>query len=106
MTDNNVVRLPTSAMGNKGQSEQSLKSGGGDGTSDDMEQRVSHLEKQFDRINDKVDDLRIDMAVIKERVSHLPTKGFVFGVYGAVSAFIIAATLFQSQIQQFFGIAG
>lgn len=68
-----------------------LYGGGGGGTSDGMETRVARLEKVTEQLAKDVGDLRVDlaaikenvrpvstlvtdMAMLKERVSHLPTK--------------------------------
>jgi hypothetical protein len=58
----------------------SLKGGGGGGTFDDMEQRVSNLEKRFDRFEGKLDtliaaagDARAQLAEVKGQVSALPS---------------------------------
>lgn len=98
MTGNNVIRLPVEDMGQKGSQEPPLKSGGGDGTFDDMEARVSKLEGQFDKLNDKVDELRIDVAVLKERVGNLPTKGFIVTALLSSLALLTALIVFQDRI--------
>lgn len=56
-----------------------LKGGGGDGTFDDMERRVTALEKVFEKMDAKLDKLvsdsgalRIELAEVKGRVSALP----------------------------------
>ena len=55
-----------------------------------MEHRVSRLEGQFDRLSDKMDKLgerlvpiEKDMATVKERLSHMPTKFELFGTVAA-----------------------
>lgn len=88
-----------------------LKRGGGDGTFDDMEARVANLEKRFDRLEgkldvltDKVADIRVDMSALKERVSHLPTKGWAVGVAVTIITLTGAIVTLAPKIQQLFGI--
>jgi hypothetical protein len=81
----------------------SLKSGGGDGTFEGMEARVSKLEGQFDKLNDKVDGLRIDVAVLKEKVSNLPSKGFIVTATVGALALFSALVLFQERIAALLG---
>lgn len=50
-----------------------LKGGGGDGTFGDMEQRVTALEKGFDRIERKIDGLVTDVAEMKGQLKAAPT---------------------------------
>jgi hypothetical protein len=61
-----------------------LKGGGGDGTSDGMDARLTALEKRFDKFEAKLDALLKDVAEVKGRVSALPTTlqmlGFVLAV--------------------------
>ncbi|MBA4785177.1 MAG: hypothetical protein H2046_05345 [Rhizobiales bacterium] len=75
-----------------------LKSGGGGGTFDDMEARVTNLESQFDKLNDKVDQLRIDTAVLKEKVGNLPSKGFIVTATVSALALFSALVLFGQKI--------
>ena len=89
-----------------------LKSGDGGGTSDGMEARVVKLEAGVEALHRDVTDLRADMKDVRDRlaklevkVDHLPSKGFVFGAYGIVSALLAAIMLFQTQIQQLLGVA-
>lgn len=56
-----------------------LKGGGGGGTSDDMDRRVTALEKAFEKMDTKLDKLvtdvggiRGDLSEVKGRVSALP----------------------------------
>lgn len=63
---------------------ETLHGGGGGGTSDGMEPRIArlesdmeHVKKAIERIDGKLGDittLKVDVATLKERVAHLPTK--------------------------------
>lgn len=54
-----------------------LRDGGGGGTSGGMEERVRRLETAVDGLKDRVGDLRVEIAALKVKVDHLPTKGFI-----------------------------
>lgn len=89
----------------------SLKGGDGGGTFDDMEPRVAALEKRFDRLEgqldkltEKVSDLRVDMGIVKERVSHLPTKGWAFTVAAAIIAATGTIVTLAPKLQQWLGV--
>lgn len=82
---------------------QSLQTGGGGGTFDGMEPRVSRLETQFEKLNDKVDGLRIDVAVLRENVRHLPTKGFIVSALVAALGLIGALIVFQDRLTNLLG---
>jgi len=86
--------------------------GGGEPPGGDaLEARVAKLETDIEYVKRDVGELRTDMRDVRDRltrieeqVSALPSKGFVFGVYGVVAAVIVAVTLFQAQIQLAVGI--
>lgn len=76
-----------------------------------MEARVSNLEKRFDRMETKLDgmseklgDLRVDMGIIKERVSHLPTKGWAFTIAAGIIGVTGTIVTLAPKLQQIFGI--
>lgn len=81
--------------------EAPLHSGGGGGTFDGMDARVAKLEGQLEKVGGKVDDLRIDMAVLKEKVSHLPGKGFIVTATVTTLALLTAVIVFQDRISAF-----
>ena len=63
-----------------------LKSRGGDGTSGGMEPRLAVLEAEMKHVKEnlaKLGSVPTDLATLKERIAHLPGKGFV--VTAAVS---------------------
>ena len=57
----------------KEQNKALLQSGGGGGTFDGMEARVSAMEKRFDRFEAKLDTLVTDTAEMKGRLMALPS---------------------------------
>jgi hypothetical protein len=69
-----------------------LKSGGGGGTFDPMERRVSALEEGFKRIEPKLDTVVKDTSEIKGRLSAMPTSwqllGMILAIMGASFAII------------------
>ncbi len=77
----------------------SLKSGGGGGTSDDMDARLKLLEyraeqadKMFARIDGKLDGMAKDLSEVKGRISAMPTTwqllGMILAIMGASFAII------------------
>lgn len=93
MNDRNVTPLMSEAaeLASLRRQVEQLKGSGGGGTSGGMEPRIARLEKAAEQLAKDVGDLRVelaaikenvrpvstmvtDMAMLKERVSHLPTK--------------------------------
>jgi hypothetical protein len=70
-----------------------------------MEARIDRIETRLDQVADTLSDIKVDVAVLKERVSHLPTKGW------AVTAVLLTVTLMAALIgvapviQSYFGTA-
>jgi hypothetical protein len=98
------------ANGNIGKEQGStLRSAGNAGL---FEPRLARLENDIEYVKRDVGELRTDMRDVRDRVmkietdiDHLPTKAFVFGAFGVVTAFLTTITLFQSQIQHVIGFA-
>jgi hypothetical protein len=94
-------------------SEDRLKSGGGGGTFDGMEARVAKLEAVGEHIQKDIAEIKTDVrefrtgigslnvstGTLSERVTHLPSKGFI--VVGLLAALSVIAGLvtFQGSIQ-------
>jgi hypothetical protein len=91
--------------------------GGGNGGGSEMEKRIAVLEAHMEHassdiagVKDSLGSVDVRMrsvettlATISERVSHLPSKGFiVVSTLGAL-AFIAALIGFSEQVQAFFG---
>ena len=69
-----------------------LSFGEGGGTyDDDMERRISVLETRADRIEQKLEQINVGLAVLTERVSHLPGKGFIVTATIAGLTFAVTA---------------
>ncbi|MGN8023022.1 hypothetical protein ACTJJ7_20145 [Phyllobacterium sp. 22229] len=91
----------------------SLKSGSGGGTYDDMEARVTRLEKAFEKMDGKFDatikdiaDLKIQTAVLAERINHLPSKEFIYkGIAGLITV-MVAVSVLAPKLQTLFGVVG
>ena len=100
-----------------------LQSGGGGGTYDGMEARVAVIETHIDYIRQDIGEMRTDIAILKadmvdvkvglatltERVSHLPDKGFFVKsliltatVLGGLMTFLVGFAAFQDHIRAFF----
>jgi hypothetical protein len=83
MTDETVVPLNPAFDLRKAELrelESRLKAAGGGGIPPDMEARVAKLEAHVDHIRadlGKLGAVPTDLAVLKTRVDHLPTKGFI-----------------------------
>ncbi|WP_315729142.1 hypothetical protein [Bradyrhizobium sp. SZCCHNS2015] len=64
-----------------------LKGGGGDGTFDDMERRVTALEKAFEKVDSKLDTIIKDTSFLRGKVDAMPSTlqllGFVVAIFVA-----------------------
>lgn len=92
-------------------STRALKSGGGDGTSGDMEARVAKLEATTEHIQRDLADVKTDVRDTRDRlgklevkVDHLPTKGWVDARIVFLLVAIGAVVTFQGHIQAWLGI--
>lgn len=91
-----------------GLTPEGLMSGGGDGTSGDMEARVVRLENDIEHVKKDVSELKGDMkaalhqlATLNERVAHLPTKEGSLKVALATVAAVAALITFGEKLQSF-----
>lgn len=54
---------------------------------DALEKRFEKMETRFDALQKEVGDLRVQIATLTERISHLPSKEFIYkGIAGLVAA--------------------
>jgi hypothetical protein len=95
-----------------------LQSAGGNGTFDGMEARVARLESDIEYIKRDVGEIktdlralrdahnetRTDLRVLAERVSHLPTKGYIFWVIVTGVGFLAGIVTIAPVLQSFFGL--
>lgn len=82
-----------------------LPPGDGGGTSDDMEARIKRLEDDYKEVRADLKTLVVDMAVLKEKVSHLPTKGWAAGAVVTLVGLMATIATLAPKLQAFFGIA-
>ncbi len=89
-----------------------MKSGGGDGTSDGMEARVTRLETSLEFIKRDVGELRsdvsglkVDFARLDERVKNLPGKSFIVSSTMGGVGFVTAIVVFADKVRELIGVA-
>lgn len=80
-------------------SDEPLKTGGGGGNSGDMERRLALVEDAVKELRRDVGDIKVDMATLKERVAHLPGKGFIVSVSLTILVILAAFITFADKIQ-------
>lgn len=72
-------------------------SGGGDGG--DMDRRLAAIEAKLERLDDRNRESEKHLAVMNERLAHLPSKGFIVSVVTASCALIAGIVVFVSNVQ-------
>ena len=91
--------------------------GGGDGVND-VEPRIVALETHIDYFKRDISDIKIASEAIRndvttarvqlgqlvERISHLPSKGFIITAVTGALAVLAALIAYQQQIQRLFGL--
>lgn len=73
------------------------RSDGGDGG--DMERRLSAIEAKLERLDDRSRESEKHLAVMNERLAHLPSKGFIVSVVTAGFTLIAGLVVFLSNVQ-------
>lgn len=81
-----------------------LQNGDGDGTSGGMDPWQQSVEKRLDKLDTNTSKLTVDLAVLTERVGHLPTKGFIVSALLTVLAVLAALNIFGPNIRTMFGL--
>lgn len=79
-----------------------LNNGGGGGNSPDMEPRVKALETHMEYVRrdlERLSSVPADLATVKERVSHLPTKEYLVRLIVGALALIAALVTFGEKLQ-------
>ncbi len=86
--------------------------GGSGGNSGGVDVRVAVLETHVDilrkdlaEVKAGLDQVKLQLATVTERIAHLPSKGYTVTVALAVMAVVAAFTTFQQQIQHFVRLA-
>lgn len=69
--------------------------GGGDGG----ERRLDRLQARFDKFTDDMSTTKQDIATLKERVAHLPTKEFIIKALMGSLAVIAGMIAFAEKLQ-------
>ncbi len=84
--------------------------GGNGGGGNHLEQRITRVEAQQDKLSDKVDTvgervgtLAERLGVLTERVGHLPSKGFIVGTVLSSLAVIAGLIAFGERLQSLVG---
>lgn len=90
MSSPNLKSVPPSAPANH---DGLLKSGGGGGNFDPMEQRVKHLEDDMREVRADLKLLARDVSEIKGRISMLPGYGGIALVVGLIVGLSTAAQI-------------
>lgn len=86
--------------------EKRMGSGSGEGGGGSfVDQRVSRLEGQYDKLGEKVDrvadnlsGLTSEMAAVKERLTHMPTRFEFYSVAVSIVGFISAVVVIVSRL--------
>lgn len=88
-----------------------LRAGGGGGPSDGMDARVARLEAHVEILRSdgaamRVDiaDIRTNLATLTERVTHMPTKGFVLSANVSLFGFFSAVMVFSEKLKALAGL--
>lgn len=87
-----------------GDSSPPLPPDGGDGTSGEMEARLKRLEDDYKEVRGDLKTLLVDVAVLKERVTHLPTKGWAVGAIVTLIGIMTAIATLAPKLQALAGI--
>ncbi len=70
-----------------------------------VETHVDILRKDVTEVKAGLNQVRLQLATVTERIAHLPSEGYTVTVALAVMAVVAAFTTFQQQIQHFVHLA-
>lgn len=79
-----------------------LPSGGGGGNSGDVEPRIARLEAHMEHVRAelaKLGSMPVQLAELKVRVDHLPTKGFIVTATITTITLVTAAIAFGDKLR-------
>ncbi len=68
-----------------------------------MEGRINRLEQRVDALIDRTSGVEKNLAVVQERLSHMPTKVELWTVAGTVIGSLGAIVLLADRIKAFLG---
>ncbi|EUB95575.1 hypothetical protein PMI07_002063 [Rhizobium sp. CF080] len=112
MSDGSVIKKGVEAWQRQADKleRETLRGGGSGGNDGGMDGKIEALEKRLEKFETKVDglskdigDLKTQTAVLSERVSHLPSKEFIYkGIAGLVTLFG-ALLILAPKLQALFG---
>ncbi|MET0531386.1 MAG: hypothetical protein ABW003_24145 [Microvirga sp.] len=69
-----------------------------------MEARIKRLEDDYKEVRGDLKTLLVDVAVLKERVTHLPTKGWAVGAIVTLVGIMTAIATLAPKLQSLAGI--
>jgi archaellum component FlaC len=104
MSDADNVRYLNESYRKINEQSKSLKSGGGGGTSGGMESRVNRLEERVDKLVDGLGEVKVNLATLNERVSHLPSKDFIVKAVVGTGGVLAALSVFAPKLQTLLGL--
>jgi hypothetical protein len=65
---------------------------------------IGEIKTDATKTREAVTEIKVNVATLTERVSHLPTKGFIVTATMTILALLAALILFQDQLQGFLRI--
>lgn len=95
-----------------------FKSGGGGGSNGGMEPRIARLEAHLEHVQSTMvelkgrvgnvetvlSDVRVNQARLEERVSHLPSKGFIVASSATIMTLVAALSIFGDNLKALIGL--
>lgn len=69
-----------------------------------MEARIKRLEDDYKEVRSDLKSLLVDVAVLKERVTHLPTKGWAVGAIVTMLGMVTAIVTLAPKLQAWAGL--
>jgi predicted nuclease with TOPRIM domain len=69
-----------------------------------MEARITRLEARADKVADNLTDVRVELATLKERVAHLPSKDFIVRALATSVAILGGMFMLADRLKALLGI--
>lgn len=92
--ERNVLRMFADAAVEAEALERLFRSGDGGDMGGGMEERLARVEKNVDKLQSDVADIRVHLATVKENLRHLPTKPWLFTTLAALTTTMIVILTF------------